>query len=127
MASAKTLPLSARALTRRHKLRHVGREQLTIARRRAVEGYTYHAADGEQITDPALLKRFASLAVPPAYEEVYFSPDPQAHLQAVGRDAAGRLQYRYHPDWEKVQEQRKARRLARLADALPRVRRSIGQ
>ena len=53
--------------------------------------------------------------------------DPAAHLQAVGRDAAGRLQYRYHPDWEKVREQRKARRLARLAEVLPRIRRSVGQ
>src|ERR1700681_1282848 len=74
-----------------------------------------------------MLKRFASLAVPPAYEEVYFCPDTQAHLQAVGRDAAGRLQYRYHPDWEKVREIRKARRLARLVDVLPRIRRSVAQ
>ena len=54
------------------------------------------------------------MAVPPAYAEVRYSPDPNSHLQAVGRDAAGRLQYRYHSDWEKVREQRKAHRLARL-------------
>jgi len=81
MAPAKTLLLSARALTRRHKLRHVGRDKLIIARRRADEGYTYHAPDGKEVTDPAVLKRFASLAVPPAYEEVFFCPDEQAHLQ----------------------------------------------
>ena len=52
------------------------------------------------------------MAVPPAYQEVRYSPDPTSHLQAVGRDAAGRLQYRYHADWEKVREQRKAHRLA---------------
>ena len=52
---------------------------------------------------------------------------PGAHLQAIGRDAAGRLQYRYHPEWEKVREARKAQRLTRLVEALPRIRRSIAQ
>jgi DNA topoisomerase-1 len=127
MASAKILPLATRTATRRLKLRHVSRDKLTIARRRADEGYTYHAADGTQITDPAILKRFASLAVPPAYEEVFFCPDEQAHLQAVGRDAAGRLQYRYHPDWEKVREAGKAGRLAALASVLPKIRRAVAQ
>ena len=54
------------------------------------------------------------MAVPPAYRDVRYSADPSSHLQAVGIDAAGRLQYRYHADWEKVREQRKAHRLARL-------------
>ena len=58
--------------------------------------------------------------MPPAYRDVRYSPDPDSHLQAVGVDAAGRLQYRYHADWEKVREQRKAHRLARLVAALPR-------
>ena len=65
------------------------------------------------------------MAVPPAYAEVRYSPDPSSHLQAVGRDAAGRLQYRYHSDWEKVREQRKAHRLARLVGALPKIRRNV--
>src|SRR6195256_4456322 len=111
MARAKILPLATRTATRRLKLRHVGRDKLTIARRRADEGYTYYAAGGTQITNPVLLKGFASLAVPPAYEEVYFCPDEQAHLQAVGRDAAGRPPYRYHPDWEHVREAGRPRRL----------------
>jgi DNA topoisomerase-1 len=65
--------------------------------------------------------------VPPAYRDVLYAEDPAAHLQAVGRDSEGRLQYRYHPHWEKVREVRKARRLARLAEALPRIHRSLGQ
>jgi len=65
------------------------------------------------------------MAVPPAYAEVRYAPDPNSHLQAVGRDAAGRLQYRYHSDWEKVREQRKAHRLARLVAALPKIRRNV--
>ena len=73
------------------------------------------------------MRRLARLAVPPAYKDVVYAADPAAHLQAIGRDAAGRLQYRYHPQWDHVREMRKARRLARLADALPQVRRSVGQ
>jgi DNA topoisomerase-1 len=67
------------------------------------------------------------LAVPPAYEEVLYAEDPAAHLQAIGRDSAGRTQYRYHPAWEKVREQRKARRLSRLVDVLPRIRRKLAR
>ena len=116
MARAKILPLATRTATRRLKLRHVSRDKLTIARRRADEGYTYHAAGGKEITDPAILKRFASLAVPPAYEEVFFCPDEQAHLQAVGRDARGRKQY------EDGHIGRRARRTAQLGDSSePRV------
>ena len=65
------------------------------------------------------------MAVPPAYREVRYSPDPNSHLQAVGLDAAGRLQYRYHADWEKVREHRKAHRLAKLVAALPKIRRNV--
>src|SRR6185437_8750990 len=71
------------------------------------------------------IRRLHAMAVPPAYAEVRYSPDPNSHLQAVGRDAAGRLQYRYHADWEKVREQRKAHRLAKLVAALPKIRRNV--
>jgi DNA topoisomerase-1 len=59
--------------------------------------------------------------------DVLYAADPQAHIQAVGRDAAGRLQHRYHPVWERVREIRKARRLARLAEVLPQIRRSVAR
>ena len=65
--------------------------------------------------------------MPPAYEDVLYADDPRAHIQAIGRDAAGRLQYRYHPDWEKVRERRKAKRLQRLVEALPRIRRAVNK
>jgi DNA topoisomerase I len=65
--------------------------------------------------------------VPPAYVDGLYAADPSAHIQAIGRDAAGRLQYRYHPDWQRVREMRKARRLARLAEVLPQIRRSIAR
>src|SRR5215213_7142029 len=108
-------------------LRRVSPRDLRIRRRRNGKGFTYIRADGRAVRDSATLRRLKSLAVPPAYEDVLYADDPRAHLQAVGRDAAGRLQYRYHPEWEKVRERRKAERLARLADVLPRIHRSVGQ
>src|SRR5262245_1033106 len=119
--------LSDIAAARRIGLRHVSIEALSIRLRRCGRGGTYVGAASRPIRDSKLVRRFARLAVPPAYENVLYAEDPAAHLQAVGRDAAGRLQYRYHPQWEQVREQRKARRLARLAKALPRIRRSIAQ
>lgn len=115
------------AAAKRLGLRHVAAEVLSIRRRRRGRGWSYLGADGRPIRDPKTVRRLARLAVPPAYEDVLYARDPAAHLQAIGRDAAGRLQYRYHAQWEQVREQRKARRLARLADALPRIRRSLGQ
>lgn len=99
--------------------------ELTIRRIKRGKNYSFVRADGKPIRHPGIIKRLNSMAVPPAYEEVRYSPDPNSHLQAVGRDAAGRLQYRYHSDWEKVREQRKAHRLARLVGALPKIRRNV--
>jgi DNA topoisomerase-1 len=81
--------------------------------------------NGVHIRDARTIRRLHSMAVPPAYREVRYSADPSTHLQAVGRDAAGRLQYRYHADWEKVREQRKAHRLEKLVGALPKIRRKV--
>ncbi|MFL5109014.1 MAG: DNA topoisomerase IB [Xanthobacteraceae bacterium] len=118
---------SAAALAKRLGLRLVTTEELTIQRRRCGRGFAYYTADGSVIRDRRVVSRLSSLAVPPAYVDVLYADDPSAHLQAIGRDAAGRLQYRYHPEWEKVREARKAQRLARLVDALPRIRRSVAQ
>jgi DNA topoisomerase-1 len=92
---------------------------------RCGKGFSYISHDGSLIRDPRVRRRLATLAVPPAYEEVYYAADPAAHLQAIGRDAAGRLQYRYHPKWERIREKRKAQRLLRLVDTLPRIRRAV--
>lgn len=98
-----------------------------IRRVKRGKGYAFVRANGKAVRDAATLKRFNAMAVPPAYIEVRYASDASSHLQAVGRDAAGRLQYRYHPDWEKIRETRKARRLARLIEALPKIRRSVAQ
>jgi DNA topoisomerase-1 len=126
-ASASRTPPSAIKLANRLGLAYVTNDALTLRRQRKGKGFSYLTAQGDPIRDPRTVRRLKSLAVPPAYEEVRYAEDPQAHLQAIGRDAAGRLQYRYHPEWQKVREMRKASRLARFAEALPRIRRSIGQ
>lgn len=118
---------STAALAKRLGLRLATSEELTIRRRRAGKGFVYLDPGGARVADAGIVRRLASLAVPPAYEDVLYAEDPKAHLQAVGRDAAGRLQYRYHPEWEKVREMRKASRIARFAESLPRIRRSLGK
>src|SRR5437764_14067616 len=118
--------LAARTMTRLG-LRYVSTDELTIRRKRVGDKFTFVSPTGRTIRDEITRARLKRLAVPPAYQDVLYAADPRAHIQAVGRDAAGRLQYRYHPQWQRVREVRKARRLARLADALPRVQRSISQ
>jgi DNA topoisomerase I len=116
-----------RKLARAHGMHLAKPEELTISRRRHGRGFTYYDAAGVRLRDPEIVARLAGLAVPPAYVDVRYAEDPAAHLQAIGKDVAGRLQYRYHPEWEKVRELRKARRLMRLVEGLPRIRRSVAQ
>jgi DNA topoisomerase-1 len=116
---------SAAALARKLGLHMVKPADLTVRRKQDGEGWSYWSARGRRIRDPRVIRRLNSLAVPPAYIDVICASDPRAHLQAVGRDAAGRLQYRYHPDWEKIREIRKARRLIELVEVLPRIRRAL--
>jgi len=118
--------LAARAM-KQLGLRYISTEELTIRRKRIGARFTFVSARGRTIRDELTRARLKRLAVPPAYEEVLYASDPRAHIQAIGRDAAGRLQYRYHAEWEKVREQRKARRLRRLVEALPRIRRAVNK
>src|SRR6201996_5550875 len=110
-----------------HGLSLGDQNQLTIRRIKRGKGYSFVRANGTPIRQAGTIRRLNRMAMPPAYREVRYSPDPNSHLQAVGVDAAGRLQYRYHADWEKVREQRKAHRLARLVAALPKIRRNVSK
>jgi DNA topoisomerase-1 len=101
--------------------------ELTIRRVKRGKSYSFTRANGTTVRDVGTIRRLKAMAMPPAYRDVRYSPDPNSHLQAVGVDAAGRLQYRYHTDWEKVREQRKAHRLAKLVGALPRIRRAVNK
>ena len=116
---------SIHELTQELGLKLGDQNELTIRRIKRGKGYSFVRANGAHIRDARTIRRLHAMAVPPAYREVRYSADPNSHLQAVGRDAAGRLQYRYHADWEKVREHRKAHRLAKLVGALPKIRRNV--
>lgn len=105
----------------------VGPEALTLRRQRCGKGFAFVTSSGAFVRDQGEIRRLKALAVPPAYDNVRFATDPDAHLQAIGEDAAGRLQYRYHPKWAEVREALKARRLAGLAKSLPTIRRAVGR
>jgi DNA topoisomerase I len=112
-------------LAQEHGLKLGDQNELTIRRVKRGKNYSFVRANGSHVRDTRTIRRLHAMAVPPAYVQVRYSPDPNSHLQAVGRDAAGRLQYRYHADWEKVREHRKAHRLAKLVAALPKIRRNV--
>jgi DNA topoisomerase I len=115
----------SRSLCRRHQLVYIDAAELGWRRRRCGRGFSYIDASGKTLKDAAVKDRIKSLAIPPAWTEVCIADDPRAHLQAIGRDAAGRLQYRYHPDWDKARAEVKQKRLVRFGEALPRVRRAV--
>jgi DNA topoisomerase-1 len=81
--------------------------------------------DGRAVRDKQTLQRIKSLVIPPAWTDVWICPDPRGHLQAVGRDARGRKQYRYHPRWQAVRAAAKFERMQAFGEALPRIRRKI--
>ncbi|WEF24350.1 DNA topoisomerase IB [Paracoccus sp. S3-43] len=93
-----------------------------ITRQRSGKGFSYRGPDGGTITDKAERKRLAALAIPPAYTDVWICPDPRGHIQATGRDAKGRKQYRYHPDFRAIRDGAKYDRMLDFAHALPQIR-----
>ena len=93
-----------------------------IRRRRAGKGFSYTDVDGAVIRDKAVLDRIRKLAIPPAYTDVWISPDPLGHIQAMGRDAKGRKQYRYHERWRSTRDEAKFSRMAAFGRALPALR-----
>jgi DNA topoisomerase-1 len=93
-----------------------------IRRVRRGSSFQYVSADGRAIRDQQELRRIRSLVIPPAWQDVWISPNPRGHLQAVGRDARGRKQYRYHPKWRLVRDETKYYRLIGFAEALPAIR-----
>ncbi|MDI4237211.1 DNA topoisomerase IB [Bradyrhizobium sp. Arg237L] len=122
-----TVKTSVRELAEELGLKLGDQALLTIRRVKRGKSYSFVRANGSHIRDARTIRRLHAMAVPPAYREVRYSHDPSSHLQAIGRDAAGRLQYRYHADWEKVREHRKAHRLAKLVGALPKIRRNVSK
>jgi DNA topoisomerase-1 len=106
-------------------LRYVSDEMPGITRIARGKHFAYVAADGKEITDETELARIRSLAVPPAYTDVWICPIANGHLQATGRDARGRKQYRYHKRWREVRDETKYGRMIAFAQALPAIRKRI--
>jgi DNA topoisomerase I len=108
-------------------LRYVSDATPGFRRRRTGRGFLYLDESGRRIEDPAVLARIRALAVPPAWRDVWICPRPDGHLQAVGRDARGRKQYRYHADFRAVRDADKYGRMALFAARLPAIRRRVGR
>jgi len=96
-----------------------------IVRLRRGKGFHYVHSTGEPVADEATLTRIRSLVIPPAWEDVWISEDPHAHIQAVGRDDRGRKQYRYHPIWARMRQETKFGRMLEFGARLPAVRRRV--
>jgi DNA topoisomerase-1 len=104
---------------------HVSDDQPGWTRKRHSDGFDYFREDGTRIADRLIQDRLASLAIPPAWTEVWICPLENGHLLSTGRDEAGRKQYRYHPDWLAFQQLNKFNSLVEFAAALPAARKTL--
>jgi DNA topoisomerase-1 len=108
-------------------LTYVQADRPGITRHRAGTGFFYRDTKGERITDEQTLARITSLAIPPAWTDVWICPSPNGHIQATGRDARGRKQYRYHPKWREVRDETKYEHMIAFGRALPGIRERVDQ
>src|SRR5215213_11851877 len=108
-------------------LLYVSDEEPGIRRGKSGKGFTYTKPDGKKVEDKATLERIRSLAIPPAYTDVWICANANGHIQATGRDAKGRKQYRYHPGFREVRESTKYEHMLEFARALPRVRAKLAE
>ena len=108
-------------------LRYVCDDGPAIQRRRAGRGFVYSDSRGKRITDPAVLSRIKSLVIPPAWKDVWICPSADGHIQATGRDARGRKQYRYHSAYRERREEAKYEHLLAFAEALPIIRAAVAE
>jgi DNA topoisomerase I len=106
-------------------LRYVSDERPGIRRRKSGKGWSYRAPDGTRVSKPDTIKRIRSLAIPPAWTDVWICPHADGHVQATGRDAKGRKQYRYHPLFREVRESTKYEHVVAFANALPTIRAKV--
>jgi DNA topoisomerase IB len=107
------------------RLRRSHPDQAGFSRRRRGRGFGYYDADGKVIDDTDVVERIRTLAIPPAWEDVWICPFPNGHIQAVGTDQAGRRQYLYHDDWRTAQDADKHDRVRQLARKLPAFREAL--
>lgn len=114
-----------RKSARRAALVYSSDEQPGIGRKGSEGQFYYTAPNGRRLGEGKTVARIRALAIPPAWTDVWISPDPEGHLQATGRDQRGRKQYRYHPRWSACRDEMKYSSLIAFAEALPRLRRRI--
>jgi DNA topoisomerase I len=119
------MPHDPRALCHRYGLTYAERSELNLRRRRCGKGFGYFDAAGHAVRNKAIKARIKALAIPPAWTDVCIAEEEKSHIQAVGRDAEGRLQYCYHPEWEHIRTSTMGRRLLRFGSALPRLRKAV--
>lgn len=108
-------------------LRYVSDETPGLTRRRSGKGWSFRDARGAPVKDKAVIARLRALAVPPAWTEVWLCPHANGHIQATGRDAKGRKQYRYHPEWRAARDATKYRHILHFARILPALRARVEQ
>ena len=104
------------------RLQYVSDAVPGIRRARRGTGFSYIGPDGRPLRERSELERIRRLAIPPAYTQVWICPSPLGHVQATGRDARGRKQYRYHAEWRRVRDEDKFDRMLEFGEALPRIR-----
>jgi DNA topoisomerase-1 len=125
MATLIDLDDDLRAEARDAGLRYVTDAEPGITRRRVGRGFTYRTAGGQRVADERVLERIRALAIPPAWQDVWICRLANGHLQATGRDARRRKQYRYHAEWQRTRGESKFSRIVEFGDALPTVRERI--
>jgi DNA topoisomerase-1 len=126
MSAAVPTPLPAGAASAREAgLYYASDADPGISRIKVGRGFAYRTAEGRAVRDRATLDRIRSLVIPPAWTRVWIAPKANAHLQATGRDARGRKQYRYHPRWTAVRDETKYTRMLAFARVLPAIRRRV--
>lgn len=108
-------------------LRHADDTRPGYTRKLLKDAFAYFDVEGRRIEDADEIARINALAIPPAYANVWICPDPRGHLQATGRDARGRKQYRYHPRWRETRDADKYDRLAAFGRALPKIRARVAR
>ena len=109
------------------RLKRISRDDLVVRRVRHGRGHAYQDAHGKTWPNGELRDRALHLGIPPAWTDVRVAPEPNMHIQACGTDAAGRVQYIYHPDWEAKRTRKKQQQLGLLTSALPRIRRRVNE
>lgn len=108
-----------------HGLTYVDQLEPGIIRKEGRSGFIYKNPSGDRVDDPETLARIKALVIPPAWTDVWICPDPDGHIQAVGRDQKGRKQYRYHARWRESRDARKYDRMIAFGRALPKLRKKV--